>query len=126
MTTQELAAAWLAAKRDEQAANARRLEIEADILKQCPAKEEGSTTHELANGWKVKATGKLTYKADIDALLRLTESWPEKPVKVKTEADESMLKAIRAERPDLWRAIAPAITVKPAKTALTVEVPDGV
>ena len=126
MTTQELAAAWLAAKRDEQAANARRLEIEADILKQCPAKEEGSTTTELANGWKVKSTGKLTYKADIDALLRLTESWPEKPVKVKTEADESMLKAIRAERPDLWRAIAPAITVKPAKTALTVEVPDGV
>lgn len=126
MNAEQLAAAWLAAKRDEQAANARRLQIEADLLKLVPAREEGSSTQELANGFKVKLTGKLTYKVDVDQLLKLTESWPDKPVKVKTEADETMLKAIRAERPDLWRTIAPAITVKPAKTAVSVEVPDGI
>jgi hypothetical protein len=70
---------------------------------------------------KLKTTGKLTYKADVDRLLELTAAWPEKPIKTKVEADESLLKAIRHDRPDLWRQIAPAITVKPAKTYIVIE-----
>jgi hypothetical protein len=121
MNVETLAQAWLQAKRDEAAANARRVEIEQQILKLHPAKEEGSESMPLANGMKLKTTGKLTYKADVDRLLELTAAWPEKPIKTKVEADESLLKAIRHDRPDLWRQIAPAITVKPAKTYIVIE-----
>jgi hypothetical protein len=121
MNVETLAQQWLQAKRDEAAANARRVEIEQQILTLHPAKEEGSASMPLANGMKLKTTGKLTYKADVDRLLELTAAWPEKPVKTKVEADESLLRAIRHDRPDLWRQIAPAITVKPAKTYIVIE-----
>ena len=121
MTAEELAQHWLQAKRDEAAANERRVDIEQQILALFPAKEEGSSSTALENGMKLKTTGKLAYKADLDKLLALTAGWPEKPVKTKVEADESLLKAIRTDRPDLWRQIAPAITVKPAKTYIVIE-----
>ena len=123
MTAEKLAAEWLTAKKAELEAINRRVQIENDILKLYPPREEGSTTTVLTNGVRVKATGKLTYKADIDRLLQLTASWPDKPIKTKVEADESLLKAIRTDRPDLWRQIAPAITVKPAKTYIVIEEP---
>lgn len=123
MTAEKLAAEWLLAKREELAAKTRRVEIEEDLLKMLPHKEEGSATTTLSNGFRFKATGKLTYTADVDKLLALTAAWPEKPVKTKVEADETVLKAIRTERPDLWRQIAPAITVKAAKTNIVIEEP---
>lgn len=127
MTAETLAAEWLSAKRAELEATTRRLEIESDLLKLMPAREEGSSTTVLSNGMRLKSTGKLTYKADIDKLLALSATWPAeaKPVKTKVEADESLLKAIRTDRPDLWRQIAPAITVKPAKTYIVIEEPSN-
>lgn len=120
-----LAAEWLTVKRQEVEATNRRLQVEAEILKLMPAKEEGSNTTTLNNGWRIKTTGKLTYRAEIDRLLQLCAAWPAdaKPVKTKVEADEALLKAIRTDRPDLWRQIAPAITVKPAKTYIVIEEP---
>lgn len=122
-TPEELAGDWLAAKRAEQAAVATRLQIEQEILAAIPAKEEGSSTVILKNGLRLKSQGKLSYKADVDRLLVLTKDWPEKPVKTKVEADETLLRAIRIDRPDLWRQIAPAIAVKPVKTYITIEEP---
>lgn len=122
MNAEQLAKEWLNAKRKEQQAAAERLVIEQEILKALPAKEEGSSTM-YAQGFKIRTTGKLSYKANIDQLLALTASWPAeaKPVKTTVEADETLLKQIRSERPDLWRTIAPAISVKPAKTNIVVE-----
>jgi hypothetical protein len=120
-TPEQLAGDWLAAKTAEQQAISRRLEVEKAILELLPAREEGSETTLLSNGLRVKTQGKLNYKADVERLLALTKTWPEKPVKTKIEADESLLKAIRMDRPDLWRQIAPAITLKPAKTYITIE-----
>ena len=125
MTAEKLAAEWLIAKREELEAAARRLEIESDLLKMLPHKEEGSASTTLSNGFRFKATGKLAYKADIDKLLALTASCPEKPVKTKVESDGALLRAIRTDRPDLWRQIAPAITVKPAKTYIVIEEPSN-
>jgi len=127
-TIQELAATWLQAKHDETAANARRLETEAEIIKLLPAKEEGKTTTPISNTTSISTTGKLSYKSDVAALEALTMSWPAamRPLKTKIEQDEPVLRQIRAERPDLWRMIAPAITVKPAKVYVQVEVFDGV
>jgi len=127
-TIQELAATWLQAKADEAAANARRLEAEEQILKLLPAKEEGKTTTPISNTTRISTTGKLSFKADVDALQALTISWPEamRPLKTKIEQDEPVLRQIRVERPDLWRHIASAITVKPAKVYIQIEVQDGV
>ncbi|MEY5099060.1 MAG: hypothetical protein RJA36_1779, partial [Pseudomonadota bacterium] len=47
-----------------------------------------------------------------------------RPIRVKLEADEPLLRAIRIDRPDVWAALSPAITLKPAKTYVVVEVTD--
>lgn len=119
----QLAADWLDAKRAEQLAAARRLEIEKKICMVVPPKPEGSTSLQLQNGLKLRTTGKLSYKADIEQLKALCSSWPEeiRPIRAKLEADEPLLRAIRTDRPDLWRVLAPAITLQPAKTYIVVE-----
>lgn len=119
----KLAVLWSIAKQEEETGKAKRLSIEAEILKLHPAKEEGSETVLTDQGTKIKLTGKVTYKADVDALILLTGSWPDdiRPIKTKVEADDTRLKAIRAERPDLWRAIAQAVETKPAKTAVEIK-----
>jgi len=114
---------WLTVKDAERQANAERLRIEDKILALSPAKEEGSSSLTLTNGYKLKMIGKLSYKTDLDALLEITADWPEeqKPVKIETKADEAALKFLRANRPDLWSRIAPAVTTKPMKTSITIE-----
>jgi hypothetical protein len=70
--------------------------------------------------------GKVTYKCDIAALVALTSSWPEdiRPIKTKTEADETKLKALRADVPKLWAQISSAIETKPAKTGVSIKFAD--
>lgn len=123
-TPEDLARDWLAAKRAELEATNRRIQIEQDLLKLIPNKEEGRVSTTLTNGMRVVAAGKMSYKADVERLIALTAGWPEKPIKTRVEADEAFLKAIRSDRPDLWRQIAPAVSLKPAKTYITVEEPD--
>ena len=123
---EHLAQEWFNVKARERKANAKRLAIESQILKLAPAREEGSSSLTLPNGVRIKATGKLSYKADLDKLLEITANWPEeqKPIKVETTPDEAALKFYRANRPDLWRKLADAVTVKPLKTSITIEEPD--
>ncbi|MEK9894807.1 MAG: hypothetical protein VW577_06565 [Pelagibacteraceae bacterium] len=122
MNIDKLAAEWLAAKLAEQNATAQRILIEEQILKVCPAKEEGASSTTLANGMKLTTTGKLNYKVNVDHMLNLCAGWDLKlrPVKIITQADETALKKIRAERQDLWAQIAPAVTITPAKTAVKI------
>lgn len=120
---EHLAERLLEAKDAEREATAARIEIEEEILILVPAREEGSDSRLLSNGLKLKTTGKLIYKVDLEKLIQITASWPDafKPVKTEIKADDAILKAIRAQRPDMWREIADAVTIKPAKTAITVE-----
>ena len=120
---EHLAERWLIVKDAERQANAERLRIEDKILALFPAKEEGSSSRTLANGYKLKTIGKLSYKADLDALLKITANWrvEQRPVKTEIKIDEAMLKFLRVDRPDLWSRIAPAVTTKPMKTSITIE-----
>ena len=120
---EHLAERWLIVKDAERQANAERLRIEDKILELHPAKEEGSSSWTMQNGYKLKLIGKLSYKADLDMLLDIIAEWPEdqQPIKTETKADEAALKFLRANRPDLWKRIAPAVTTKPMKTSVTIE-----
>ena len=117
-------AQYLAAKRDEDTARKARLAAEERILALAPPKEEGSTTTELASGFKLTTTGKLTYKCDdMVALLLAVNSWPAnmRPVKTETRLDETGCKYLRANDPEAWATLASVITVAPAKTAIAVK-----
>lgn len=123
-TLDALVEQWIAAKRDEDAANARRVAIEAQICEAQPPREEGATTVE-AGGMKITLTGKLNYKADdLEALRNITAKWDANlvPLKTKTELDASGCKWLRANRPELWAEVARVITVTPAKTSIRVGV----
>ena len=119
----DLANQWRIAKEKEESAKQLRIFLENEILKLHPAREEGSETFNTPAGFKVKLTGKLSYKVELDKLLELTKSWPEdvRPIKAKVEADEAKLKAIRNDAPKLWSDIASAVTVTPAKTGVAIE-----
>lgn len=118
-----LATEWAIAKDKEDAAKAERIDIEEKLLKLHPAKEEGSESFSTPRGAKITLTGRVTYKVDIDKLTSITAGWPDdlRPIKTKVEADETRLKAIRAEAPKLWADIAPAVETKPAKTGVSIK-----
>lgn len=118
-----LARSWLEAKNAEREANERRVAIEQEIITITGAKDEGRETHNL-DAYKITVIGKLTYKAEFEPLHELTEQWPEQfqVVKYEPKLDEPKIRKIREMRPDLYRQIAQHLTVKPAKTGITVDV----
>lgn len=120
-----LVADYIDAKHVEDQAKKHRLELEERILALAPAKEEGSQTVDLGNGFKLTTTGKLSYKADdLEALREITRDWDTNlvPLKSSTTLDDTGCKYLRKERPELWAKLARVITVTPAKTALKVGV----
>lgn len=120
---ESLAADWIEAKRVEKQANAQRIAIEEKMLEQIKPNKEGRTTTRLDTGFKIIATAKTVFKADIEALNDLTHKWDQAlvPIKIKFELDDTKLKALREEHPKLWLEIAPVIDSKPAKTHIAVE-----
>lgn len=121
----QLATLWAIAKSKEEDAKNERIDIENKILALHPAREEGSETVKTPTGTAIKLTGKLTYKVNLESLQALTKGWPAeiRPLKTEVKADESLLKAIRADRPDLWMTIAPAVETKAAKTGVSIVFP---
>src|SRR5690606_14517303 len=87
LSADDLAQAWIAAKEAENRANAERVKFEEQLVTLLGAKEEGAQTHELPSGLKIEIAGKLTYKADMDALMPLLATVPEqmRPIKVETK-----------------------------------------
>jgi len=122
---EDLVEAYIQAKKAEDAAKKHRVELEERILALAPAREEGSETTTLNNGFKLTTTGKLSYKVDdIEALREICRDWDGNlvPLKTATTLDETGCKYLRKERPELWKQVARVITVAPAKTALKVGV----
>lgn len=122
---EDLVDQYIAAKKEEELSKMHRLAIEERILALAPAKEEGSETTALSNGFKVTTTGSLRYKADdIEALRAITAKWDANlvPLKTATMLDETGCKFLRRERPELWAQLARVVTTAPAKTAIKIGV----
>lgn len=122
----DLAAEWLEAKAAENAANKRRIEIEDAIVAITGKRQEGSETTPLENGWKVTVTGKITRKLDEEAWAQVKDSVPEdlRPVRevVKLELDTKGVRWLEENQPEVYRVVAQAITITPAKTAVEIKV----
>lgn len=124
LTTEQIAQQLIAAKAQENEANKRRVELEQILIDRLGAKPEGAQTHDLANGLKVTITGKMTYKADMPTLLAICETLPPalRPVKTEVKLDETGAKYLRNNEPEVWSQLSAAITIAPAKTAVTIKV----
>jgi hypothetical protein len=118
----KLVAGLIAAKSVEAAARAKRIALEEAIIAAVGAKEEGAQTHAVGD-YRVTVTGKLSYSADIALLANLAEQLPadRRPIKQVTQLDEAGARWLRKNAPQEWAIVAPAIEIKPAKTALTIK-----
>lgn len=123
MTAEELAAAWLAAKADEDAAKARRYEIEAAIVAAIPGGDE-STASAKFDAVKVTVSRKLTRSVDSAAL---QAAWAQLPSQAQAifkwaaDIDIRKMRAAQEMAPEIYSAAAAFITTKPAKAAVKVE-----
>lgn len=119
-TLNELSAAWLACKHAEDAARARRYEIEAQIAALIPGGDESTAAANL-DGVKVTVTRKLTRSVDTPAL---QEHWsflpPQAQAAFTWKADVS-LSALRKLDADAAAHVARYITTKPAKAGVKVD-----
>lgn len=121
MELKELCSKWLAAKQAEAEWNKRRVEVEEQIVAITGKKDEGAqTTNE--DGFKITVTGKVTRKMDWDKWKEIEGSIPAalRPVKYKPELDEKGVKYLMQNEPEIYARL--PIEVKPAKTAVTIEV----
>lgn len=116
-----LATEWLAAKKNEQAAVAERVAVEERIVALTGKKDEGAETH-TADEFKVTVTGKVSRTMDWKAWATIKAQIPVdlQPVKLKEELDEKGVKYLQSNEPEIY-ALLP-ITIKPAKTAVSIEV----
>jgi hypothetical protein len=122
-TPEQLVSDLIKAKQIEAHANKDRVALEEQLIALLGQREEGSQTHEMPNGMKVTITAKQTYKADVALLIQLASSLPEslRPLKVETKLDETGAKFLRANEPAIWAQLSAAITVTPAKTAVSIK-----
>lgn len=121
-TEVEIANELFEAREAEKKANERRVELEEELIAILGQKEEGAQTHEVGD-YKVTITGKLIRKIDWDLYDKsIAAKIPEslQPVKVKRELDDTGVKYLANNEPQIYRLLAKALTIKPAKTAVTI------
>lgn len=121
-TETEIAQDLFDARQVEREANERRVELEEELIALVGAREEGSKTHTIGD-FKITITGKLNRKIDWEIFDdSIASHIPEslQPVKIKRELDETGVKYLANNEPQLYKLLSKALTIKPAKTAVTI------
>lgn len=121
-TELEIAEDLFNAKLDEAKATAKRIALEEELIELVGAKKEGAQTHTIGD-YKVTITGRINRKIDWDVFDKsISSKIPESlhPVKVKRELDETGIRYLENNEPQLYKILAKALTVKPAKTNVTI------
>jgi len=119
---------WIDAKRDEDAANKRRVAIESLIIEVLGEPDEGSATHTLDDGSKLTITSKITRTVDEKAWLRVAPMVPEalRPIQFAqvevAKLDVKGLRWLAEHQPSVYAIVAQAITAKKAKSSITLRV----
>jgi hypothetical protein len=118
----EIASELFEAKLAEKEANERRVALEEELIALVGAREEGSQTHDIGD-YKITITGKLNRKIDWDLFDQsIAAKIPQdlQPVKIKRELDDTGVKYLANNEPQIYKLLAKALTIKPAKTAVTI------
>jgi hypothetical protein len=118
----EIAEDLFEAKAEEKKATNRRVALEQELIDLLGQKEEGSKTHNIGD-YKITITGKVTRKIDWDLFDKdIARNIPPSlhPVKLVRELDETGVKYLANNEPHLYKILAGALTVKPAKTSVTI------
>lgn len=121
-TPELLAQAWLDAKAEENAARAKRVEIEEELLAILPCREEGSQTIKLENGMRVVTEGRMTRSIDAKAL---QDDWNDLPAIIQGTfhwKPDLKITCFKSLEDDHKALIAKYVTTKPAKSGVKVEV----
>ena len=118
----EIADELFQAKQDERKANEHRVALAEDLITILGNREEGATTHQVGD-YKITITGKLKRKINWDMFdstiaARIPESLH--PVKLKRELDETGVKYLANNEPQLYKVLASALTIEPAKTDVKI------
>ena len=125
-TVDGLVVDWIDAKRDEDAANRRRVQIEAMLIDALGEPEEGSATHELADGSKLTITSKINRTVDEAVWRSIMAGIPEqlRPISFveKVVLDLKGLRYLMDHEPRIYNRVAAAVTAKKVKSAISVRV----
>ena len=121
-TEAEIADELFQANIEEKAAKEKRISLEEELIALVGAREEGAQTHEIGD-YKITITGKLNRKIDwemFDAQLAAKIPASLHPVKMKRELDETGVKYLANNEPQIYKVLLPALTIQPAKTNVKI------
>ncbi|MAM87534.1 MAG: hypothetical protein CME36_09545 [unclassified Hahellaceae] len=117
---------YLGARTNLQIAKQIMAEAEAALIDVVGAKPEGSQTFTIADRYKVTTTGKINRALDPKAWAKIAQEIPEplakRLVKYKPALDLKEFRFIESNEPDYFRLISSAVTSKPAKASVKVDV----
>jgi hypothetical protein len=119
---EELIEQWLAAKQAESDAEARRVELAAEIAERLGKPSEGSATYREGR-YLVKVTQPINRKIDWDVFDQAlaTYKWKDALVKLKRELATDGLRYLQENQPDIYRELAKAITATPGRVGIEVK-----
>lgn len=112
-------------KAAEEGAKAARIAAEDALIALVGCKTEGSTT--IKTGYfAVKTTGKLTCSLDVPTFESIKDQIPEgirdRLVRYKPELSLTELRHVESDEPQIYSVLAQALTIKPAKASVSVDV----
>lgn len=120
MSLKELLENWLVAKSVEDDAKKERVAIEEKILDSIGRPNSESQSTKEYDGFKVTVTPSVTRKLDIKGAEAILETIPEELRPVKKVVDETGIKWLYNNEPDLYKRLVPYIEVKEGKTGIKV------
>lgn len=122
MNLNELAAAYFAAKTNEESAVAERRRIAALIQEATGHQSEGAKTYSVGD-YKVTVKAPLIRSMDWKAWANVKDQInPDlHPIKVKEELDEKGVAWIQANEPEIYAILATCITTKPGALSVSVK-----
>jgi hypothetical protein len=115
----EIAEDLFNAKMAEKEAEAKRIALEEELVAVLGKRDEGSKTHTVGD-YKVTITGRVSRKIDWEQFDNLSHKIPENLWPVKRALDETGVKYLANNEPQLYRVLSQALTVAPAKTTVSI------
>lgn len=114
---------WRLAKRTLDEARTSMIETEEKIIALVGNKEEGSQTQKT-DQFKITTTGVINRRLDPALLDAVIDQIPLhlRPIKTKVELDKKGYAYIKENEPAIYKLLSPAVTIKPGKTSVKIEV----